>query len=262
MYDSRGPRLAPILLLGLIVVRVFLSDGNEGFGQSEKKLPEPAGTEKPVGTTGGVGLLPTYKPPLRGAPSGRVGGGTRGGPGGPDRSVVLSVLTPDHSGLTTKEQPSLYWFTSQPTSYPIELTVTEDQAVKPLLETRIGSSSQAGIQRIRLADYGVRLRVGVVYRWYIAVVPDPKNRSKDILAGGLIERIEPSENSRTRLSQAGAAQAPFVYAEEGIWYDALSAISDMIDAAPNDSTLRTQRASLLQQVGLQEVADFDRRAIR
>ena len=66
---------------------------------------------------------------------------------------------------------------------------------------------------------------------------------------------------RTRLSHAGVAQAAFIYAEEGIWYDAISAISDMIDAAPNDSLLRRQRASLLKQVRLQEVAEFEGSAV-
>src|SRR5688572_21778645 len=52
--------------------------------------------------------VPVYNPPPRGAPGGRVGGGTRG-PGQRD-VFVLSVLAPDHSGLTSSEQPSLYWF--------------------------------------------------------------------------------------------------------------------------------------------------------
>jgi len=47
---------------------------------------------------------PVYRPPKRGAPGGRVGGGTRGF----QREVfVLSVLAPDHTGLTVSEQPFL-----------------------------------------------------------------------------------------------------------------------------------------------------------
>jgi hypothetical protein len=64
--------------------------------------------------------VPVYNPPSRGAPGGRVGGGTRGG--GQRDVFVLSVLAPDHSGFTTSEQPSLYWFISNSTSLPIELT--------------------------------------------------------------------------------------------------------------------------------------------
>src|SRR5437899_2800630 len=100
------------------------------LGTAQDKQKEKAATpstqsqSKNPPTTGNV---PIYKPPLRGAPGGRVGGGTRGAP---DRSVVLSVLTPDHSGLTTQEQPSLYWYLSQPTTYPIELTINEGEVAK------------------------------------------------------------------------------------------------------------------------------------
>ena len=53
--------------------------------------------------------LPVYKPPQRGAPGGRVGGSSRGIG---DRLLTLSVLAPDHTGLTVREQPSLYWYLS------------------------------------------------------------------------------------------------------------------------------------------------------
>src|SRR5438876_2634565 len=82
-------------LAAFLTVTVFFSEARQVLAQSEKKPAEPQGPVKPTATTGGVGTSPLYKPPLRGAPSGRVGGGTRGGPGS-ERSVVLSVLTPDH----------------------------------------------------------------------------------------------------------------------------------------------------------------------
>src|SRR4030095_7120345 len=79
--------------------------------------------------------VPVYNPPKRGAPAGRVGGGTRGGT---QRDVfVLSVLAPDHSGFTTNEQPSLYWYISNSTSLPIELTLMDPQGIQPILETRL-----------------------------------------------------------------------------------------------------------------------------
>lgn len=226
------------------------------FGQVEKKSAETSAPIKPVSITGTIGRSLQYNPPVRGNPSGRVGGGTRSG--GPDRSVVLSVLTPEHVGLTTKEQPTLYWYISQPTNYLIELTLIESKVAKPLLETKISAPSQGGIQKVRLADHNVRLKTGAEYRWYVAMVPDPKNRSKDILAGGFIERMEPSEPLRARTSQAKGADLASAYAAEGLWYDALAALSESIDASPNDPSLRALRASLLEQVKLQQVAEFDR----
>jgi hypothetical protein len=190
--------------------------------------------------------MPVYNPPSRGAPAGRIGGGTRGG----QNVFVLSVLAPDHSGFTTSEQPSLYWFISNPTSLPVELTLMDPQGVKPILETQLPSPTKAGIQRVRLADYNVRLAPGAAYRWFVAVVPDADRRSKDILAGGAIERVDLQEDVKTNLAKASDKELPFVYAQAGLWYDALKSISDLIDAAPQNQELRNERTALLKQVGL------------
>lgn len=226
-----------VMLVGFVLV-MPLTGGAQGN-------PAGGGTKK---------RLLVYKPPAVGAPVGRVGGGTRGFGDLP----TLSVLAPNHTGLTSQEQPSLYWYVSRLTTVPIELTVTADKAATPLLETRLTPPSQPGIQRVRLADYDVRLAPGVRYRWFVALIPDANHRSQDILAGGSIEHTAPSDTLRTQLQQAGKAQTPYLYAESGLWYDAIEAISELITAAPQDEQLREQRAALLEQVGLPDVAAYER----
>ena len=196
--------------------------------------------------------FPVYSPPSRGAPGGRIGGGTRGGG---QNVFVLSVLAPDHSAFTTTEQPSLYWYISKPTSLPVELTVMDPQGIKPILETQLPSPTKAGIQRVRLADYNVRLAPGAAYRWFVAVVPDADRRSKDILAGGAIERVDLQEDVKAKVAKASDKELPFVYAQAGLWYDALKSISDLIDAAPQNQDLHNQRTALLKQVGLPSTDD-------
>jgi Domain of Unknown Function (DUF928) len=210
---------------------------------SQDKPPAPPPTQQAqVAAT-----APVYKPPLRGAPRGRIGGGTRGI--GLD-SLVVSVLAPDHSGLTTREQPSLYWVISSPTALAVELTLTDPRTTQPVLETRLPGPTRAGLQRIRLDEYGVRLEPGVAYRWYVAVIPDAGRRSKDILAGGIIERVEPTADLQDRLARARPEELPSVYAEAGFWYDALAVSSDLIERSPGEGPLRQQRTALLSQVGL------------
>ena len=195
--------------------------------------------------------VPVYKLPTRGAPGGRVGGGTRG-----DTNVfVLSALAPDHSGLTISEQPSLYWYISDLTSLPIEFTVIDSKGVKPLLETKLPAPAKEGIQQVRLADYKIHLKPGEPYRWFIALVPDFNRRSKDILAGGAIERIAMPQDLKAKLASSASAEKQFIYAEAGIWYDALKSISDLIEATPQNQELRKQRTALLTQVGLPPVND-------
>ncbi|HEU5323458.1 MAG TPA: DUF928 domain-containing protein [Methylomirabilota bacterium] len=190
---------------------------------------------------------PVYKPPLRGAPGGRVGGGTRGTG---REAFVLSVLAPNHTGLTTSEQPALFWFISSSSSYPIELTLVDPEKTEPLVELRIPPPVAAGVHRVRLADHGVRLAPGIAYQWYVAVVPDTGRRSKDILAGGTIERVPAPADLAAKLSGASRAALVAVYADAGLWYDALATLGDLIDQAPQDRALLEQRSALLRQVGL------------
>jgi Domain of Unknown Function (DUF928) len=220
--------------------------------QERKEAPQaPRPESQPKAATTTV-AVPTYQPPLRGAPGGRIGGGTRGS----GREVfVLTVLAPDHSALTVSEQPSLFWFISSTTSLPIEVTVMDLRTTQPVLETRLAPPVAPGVQRIRLADHAVRLEPGVPYRWFVTIVPNSDRRSRDILAGGAIERVVPPEGLAARLAQARKDETAFLYAEAGVWYDALAAISDLVDGAPNDAVLRKQRATLLAQVGLPAVGD-------
>lgn len=196
-----------------------------------------------------------YIPPLRGSPGGRVGGGARGVN---DEATTIYPMAPDHVGLTIREQPNIYWFIPKSTSYPIELTIIESNAIEPLIERRIEALKKIGMQCIQLKEYGIRLQKGIVYKWFVAIVPDSDKRSKDILAGGMIECIDEPGGLRQKLNETKKDGAPYVYAEAGLWYDALDAISKLIDASPNNTSIREQRASLLVQVGLEEVAEFER----
>ena len=108
-----------------------------------------------------------------------------------------------------------------------------------------------------MSAYNARLKLGTEYRWFVAIVVDPNSRSKDILAGGFIKRIEPTESLRTKLAGEAPERAPSIYAEEGIWYDALAALGAEIDVAPRKTALHVQRAGLLDQVGLQEIAAYE-----
>ncbi len=195
-----------------------------------------------------------YQPPRGlGAPSAgrRVGGGTRG----TNKSVpILSVLAPGHTGFTIREQPDLYWFASDVVTNPVELTLTLEKGDTPLLEKPLPVPLKAGIQRVRLSDYGVKLIPGERYSWSIALVLDPKHRSKDIIAMGAIERVE---RTGINLAAAPTTDAFYRFAADGLWYDAVMVISELIESAPNDMALRKQRVELLDQVDLPEVGSFD-----
>jgi len=181
-----------------------------------------------------------------------VGGGIRGGD-----APAIYVLVPDHVGLTKDEQPSLYWYLSKTTTLPLVFTLLDTRAIKPMLETPLKPPTQSGVQRISLKDkdFGVKFEPGVQYKWYVTMALGPESSSRDIVAGGTIEHISLSE--KIILCEGLNGNTVNDLAKCGLWYDAIAMISEMIDQAPDDRKLRKQRASLLQQVGLWEVAKND-----
>lgn len=191
-----------------------------------------------------------YQPPQRGAPQARVGGGTRGTGGD---IPELQVLAPDHVGLTTQAQPTLYWYAHSPVIAHIEFALIDEVAIDPLLEVETGEVKVTGIQHLNLADHNIRLEPGVPYQWSVALVMNEDSRSTDVMASGVIELVEPDEAVSSRIAGSRGTDLVAAYANEGIWYDALDTISSMIASSPQDQELVAIRATLLDQVGLQAV---------
>jgi Domain of Unknown Function (DUF928) len=190
------------------------------------------------------------------APKVREQGGTRGSA---DALPALYVLAPDHVALTSRNQPMLFWYQSAPAAASFELALVEADQAKPLLSLKLEKAGGAGIRSISLARQNVSLEAGVEYRWNIALVPDPNNRSKDKVASGVIKRVPEPGDLKASAEKASPAERAALYARAGLWYDALQAISEAIAQNPGDASLHNLRASLLQQGGLPEAAKAERR---
>jgi hypothetical protein len=189
-----------------------------------------------------------YVPPVQGAPGGRVGAATRGmGQRHPD----LWALCPDHTGLTAQEQPILYWYASQPLKTPVDIRLVEPGASHPHFEARLVPPVDAGFQSINLSDYGIRLAPEVPYQWFVSLMGiEP---GKEVTIGGTIMRVPLEGPLSAELVRAEKLEVPRLYAKAGLWYDAVSTITDLIQADPRNAGLSAQRLSLFDQVGLSEV---------
>jgi len=199
-----------------------------------------------------------YKPPMRGAPASRIGGGSRGTG---DANFVLNVLAPDHTGLTSHAQPTLYWYASGPSIASIEVIVIAEVDELPVLSQNL-NLTRGGVQSFDLAKHGVSLKPDTEYEWYVSVVPDPTQRSKDITSGGTIRRVSPDPAVQARAAAVGEREAPMIYAEAGLWYDTIDALSRLIELHPDDAELHARRAALLDQVGLPAAASYDKAGSR
>jgi hypothetical protein len=110
-----------------------------------------------------------------------------------------------------------------------------------------------GIQELRLADHDIDLEPTQIYEWSVTLVEKPGRRSAaDRIAKSFVERVAPSEELAAALADAKPRERAAVYARHGIWYDALSELSEQLGADPSNVELARLRDALLAQVGIDE----------
>ena len=203
---------------------------------------------------------PLYAPPKKFTPRARVGGDIRGTDG---TDPEVKALVPDHVGYTAKATPALSWFVSQPPAHEVRFTLRDDRSTRSFQEKTIPTPTKPGIYTINLKDLGLVLEPNVQYKWFVSVIRDAQSPSKDIVAGGVIERCELSECLIERDSKLGCSdQSVMDNARAGLWYDAMGCLCTLIDAEPKNDKLRRLRARLLKDVGLNGVAEWDLRSIQ
>jgi hypothetical protein len=199
----------------------------------------------------------TYVPPDLGAPAVRVSGGTRGAA---DGGLSVDVLAPAQTGLTTQEQPTLYWYISRSVPANIRLSMVADASNKTILDVKTPGAATAGIHGFTLKGTRVRLALNLDYQWSVTAVQS-QDPSENIVASGMIRRIQRPAGDRAS-SLGTTPDAAASYARSGLWYDALQALSEAIRARPNDLALQYQRNALLRQVGLAVSTASDSSALR
>jgi hypothetical protein len=195
-----------------------------------------------------------YKPPLRGAPGGRVGGASRGAIKSAGALPNIELIAPlDHTGDTASATPVLYFYVSQPVSLPMQLTISQPLVARPLLEATVASPPARGLYALRLADYHIQLEPGAAYTWSVSAIVDPRAWSRNVVASATIERVAQNVNVAGALNAASPARRVQLLAGAGLWYDAVAAAADA-ENLDHHAALD----QLLTEVGLTEPATADR----
>lgn len=196
---------------------------------------------------------PIYRPPPRSAPGGRISGATRSTH---RQQTQLTVLAPDHTGMTVRADPTLYWYMSDGPRGGLRMTIINSETDEPLYDEVFDAPERGGMYSFSLRQHGLQLAPRVRYRWIVSMT-DPQAPGQPLLTSGIIE-WSPSGALLIRDQARTAGNAAALYATNGLWYDAIDALSERIRLHPRDRRLREQRAALLDQVGLHGAAAFDR----
>ena len=206
--------------------------------------------------------LSQFNPPDRGAPDVTVGGATRGEcidmtPLIPkDTSKDYGEIVPPYFGLTVAERPTFFWHVEKSSAQEIYFEIVEyntDGRGKDgpsVYQTTFSLPATPGVISTKLPPSS-GLEAGKTYRWYVEALcgsyPSEEVRS---VASGWVERIDASPALSSQLVRAETSEVRSqVYAEAGIWFDALNILGQERIAADTD-TLKTKWEGLLEALNL------------
>ncbi|MBN3870345.1 MAG: DUF928 domain-containing protein [Nostoc sp. JL33] len=198
-------------------------------------------------------------PPDIGEPGKRAEAGSRGCSQNVNKplsssSKRLTALVPIYAnselvfGTTIAEHPSFLFYVPYASNFASGEFVLEDEAQNQTIY-KTSLTGTPGVVNLRLPSKAAPLGIGKQYRWYFNIYCQ---KDKQIIANleGYVKREQLKPALKSQLEKATPRQQVSLYAANGIWYEALSAASELRRTNSQD----TSWTALLQAVGLNDFA--------
>ena len=168
----------------------------------------------------------------------------------------FTALMPENKiARTVSDYPTFFFYLPQPNAELAEF-ILEDENGNLIYAQALTIKNLSGVISVSIpANTNVPpLEVGKNYTWVFSLVCDPDDRASDQIERGVVRRVELSADILRQLDAADLRQKTVIYAENGIWQDALGTLAAARRANPNDTDLAADWESLLDSVTLLEIA--------
>jgi Domain of Unknown Function (DUF928) len=237
-----------------ITVAVLLSciwGQGVSFAQSPKPPAKPPASR--TAKSPSIRFQPPV-PPDPGEPGDRGQGGGRRGPCKPYESLQALVPTAKAEeipwGLTLNDRPTVWVYAPDGMAAQVQIKFNlSDHQGKSVYKTVFpATATPPGVLQLTLPP-GLNLKVGKFYQWSMAVYCDPIEPDAPRILRGRIYKSTPTAQLQRNLRTATTPlQQAIVYADSGIWYDALTTLGMAMDPAkPPNLEVQTAWTELLQQ---------------
>lgn len=196
----------------------------------------------------------TFKPPKRGNPPVSAGGSTRGSVCISGKKMITPLIPLNKLGLTVAERPKFFWYVPQTSVKTARFVLLSHPNQNMVYETTLTLPNKPGIVSHTLAASAPPLKIGQTYHWYLTLVCDAEDFSTNPRVEGWVERIQPESSLSEKLAKADARKLPYIYAEAGIWHEALTAIAQLRYTEPRNLRYLLNWRRLLTSVGINAIA--------
>lgn len=191
-------------------------------------------------------------------PSGNLSGGAaRGGCRDDNTRVNVVALMPNTKiGLTVASKPTFLFRVSKTSVQEAQFNLFNETGEKFIYSKTFPLTNTGDVISFTLPDDAPALEVGQEYQWEVVVNCDPDDSASNPRVRMAIKRVELDSTLASKLVEAQPNERPDLYAQEGIWIDALSTLAKLRMANVNDAELKEEWTSLLESVGLKEIASL------
>ena len=139
-------------------------------------------------------------------------------------------------------------FTLQDESNPADPKIIYQNAT-------IAPASTAGTIQITIPKSSLALAANKPYRWFLELNMGCTSGQRPIFVEGWIQRTELDRNLSSQIDRATPIDRVALYAENGLWYDAVTTLANLQVAKPQDPELTKDWQNLLDAIGLKGLAD-------
>ncbi len=225
------------------------------------RLRSDAKTNLAKATTYNQPSLPPGPPP-----GGRVRGGAKRGQvaGCLVTKLDLTALVPFTEeansvinvwGQTTVEHPSWFFYVPYTKDLPYEGEfVLQDQDDNEISRKAIALPDKPGVIRVSLPTTAPGLALNKQYRWFFTINCDQEKNSPPTFVQGVIQRVELNQTALKELQTKELLKRYDIYAQNGIWYEALTILAQLRDQNPKDAALQAEWQNLLRSIRLDDIA--------
>ena len=200
-----------------------------------------------------------YRPPSNlTLPAGRQGAGTRTDCAKAGFTFAPVVPTSNY-GQTIAAYPSVYWYQSNHAFSWVrfELFATQAHTLKrdldPIYQTTYRLKQDTPWASLALPESAgfAPLEIGRIYQWKVTLLCSAQGPDDETASGsqcsiqGWIERV-----SSPNLTLPKSPRRHEIYAEQGLWYDAISELAEDLRQHPQQARLMQEWQTLLQETTL------------
>lgn len=193
-------------------------------------------------------------PPIGENPGRRESAGVRGACLPPNQS--LTVLIPENQvTLTTSLYPTFFFYLPE-TKAQEALFILYDENEREIYRSIFSIKEMSGLLKLSIPDAvtSPKLAPGKNYYWQFSMFCDPQNPSLDPFVDGWVQRVPLTQDISNNLARASDSEKVDIYAAAGIWQDALTTLADLRQNNPSDRNLAAQWNQLLENIGLEKIA--------